>query len=149
MYSLALMTYDAPYGIVLSSSSTPTEIANHSKSMKSLWTIHRLVLTTFKDIDPLAYNKENYDQYGMFFELMRVIPGGNELVMDVVGRIPRTTGVCLPNICSAVLCSALLCSALLCSALLCSAAQYRVVSCHKATLPYPTLSHPKLLAFPL
>ena len=113
MYSLALMTYDAPYGIVLSSSSTPTEIANHSKSMKSLWTIHRLVLTTFKDIDPLAYNKENYDQYGMFFELMRVIPGGNELVMDVVGRIPRTTGVCLPNICSAVLCSALLCSALL------------------------------------
>lgn len=108
MYSLALMTYDAPYGFVLSSSSTPTEIANHSKSMKSLWTIHRLVLTTFKDIDPLAYNKENYDQYGMFFELMRVIPGGNELVMDVVGRIPRTTGVCLPNVCSALLCPVLL-----------------------------------------
>ena len=122
MYSLALMTYDAPYGVVLSSSSTPTEIANHSKSMKSLWTIHRLVLTTFKDIDPLAYNKENYDQYGMFFELMRVIPGGNELVMNVVGRIPRTTGVfAIYLFCSALLCSALLCSALLCSALLCSA----------------------------
>ena len=93
MYSLALMTYDAPYGLVPPSSSTPAEIASHSKSMKSLWTIHRLVLNTFKDIDPLAYNKENYDQYGMFFELMRVIPGGDELVMDVVGKIPRTTGV--------------------------------------------------------
>ena len=99
MYSLALMTYDAPYGLVPSSTSTPADIVNHTKSMKSLWTIHRLVLNTFKDIDPLAYNKENYDQYGMFFELMRVIPGGAELVMDVVGKIPRTTGVwrtCIP-----------------------------------------------------
>jgi hypothetical protein len=92
MYSLALMTYDAPYGSVPSPTSTPAELANHTKSMKALWTIHRLVLNTFKDIDPLAYNKENYDQYGMFFELMRVIPGGDELVMEVVGKIPRTTG---------------------------------------------------------
>lgn len=98
MYSLALMTYDAPYGLVPSPTSTPAELANHTKSMKALWTIHRLVLNTFKDIDPLAYNKENYDQYGMFFELMRVIPGGNELVMDVVGKIPRTTGQCRTRI---------------------------------------------------
>ena len=63
--------------------------------MDALWHIHRLVLMNFKDIDPADYNKENYDQYGMFFEMMRVIPDGNDLVMNVLGKIPRTTGTFL------------------------------------------------------
>ena len=92
MYSLALMTYDAPYGITPSYIKTRAQLKDHQTSMSALWNIHRLVLDNFKDIDPDDYNKENYDQYGMFYELMRVIPGGDDLVMEVVGRLPRTTG---------------------------------------------------------
>ena len=92
MYSLALMTYDAPYGVTPSYIKTRAQLKEHQVSMDALWHIHKLVLQNFKDINPEDYNKENYDQYGMFYEMMRVIPGGNDLVMDVLGRIPRTTG---------------------------------------------------------
>ena len=88
MYSLALMTYDAPYADYQRDSN------NNSESMTALWAIHRMMLENFATIDPAAYNKENFDQYGMYFEMMRVIPGGNELVMEVVHRLPRTTGTC-------------------------------------------------------
>lgn len=88
MYSLALMTFDAPYGVHADDDTV------ESKSLAALWAIHRLMLNNFSEIDPADYNKENYDQYGMYFEMMRVIPGGNELVMEAVGRVPRTTGQC-------------------------------------------------------
>ena len=86
------MTYDAPYGVTPSYIKTRAQLKEHQVSMDALWHIHKLVLQNFKDINPEDYNKENYDQYGMFYEMMRVIPGGNDLVMDVLGRIPRTTG---------------------------------------------------------
>lgn len=92
MYSLALMVYDAPYGGPPSSIQTPEGLRNYERSMDALWEIHRLVLNNFKFVDPTSYDRENYDQHGMYFELMRVIPGGNEVVMDIVGRLPRTTG---------------------------------------------------------
>ena len=92
MYSLALMTYDAPYGVTPNTIKTRAQLKDHQTSMDALWGIHRMVLMNFKEINPLDYNKENYDQYGMFFEMMRVVPGGNALVMDVLNRIPRTTG---------------------------------------------------------
>ena len=95
MYSLALMTYDAPYGITPPFIKTRAQLKDHQISMEALWHIHRLVLENFKDINPADYNKENYDQYGMFFEMMRVIPDGNDLVMNVLGKIPRTTGTIL------------------------------------------------------
>ena len=95
MYSLALMTYDAPYGITPPFIKTRAQLKDHQTSMEALWHIHRLVLENFKDINPADYNKENYDQYGMFFEMMRVIPDGNDLVMNVLGKIPRTTGTIL------------------------------------------------------
>jgi hypothetical protein len=97
MYSLALMTYDAPYGRFPppKSISDPqiSGLSDAQMSMNYLWDIHRMVIENFKDIDKDVYSKENYDQYGMYYEMMRVAPGGNELVFDILGTIPRPTGI--------------------------------------------------------
>merc|ERR1711991_166153 len=59
-----------------------------------LWKFHDIILNAFARIPVTDYCKENYDQFAMYFELMRVVRGGNELVYRVLGRVPRTTGPC-------------------------------------------------------
>jgi hypothetical protein len=96
MYSLALMAYDAPYGQYPYDPSFDPQISGLSDtqiSMNYLWDIHRIVIENFKGIDKSEYSKENYDQYGMYFEMMRVAPGGNQLVFNILGTVPRPTGI--------------------------------------------------------
>lgn len=67
---------------------------NTLSSNELLWKLHEAVLKVFSRINVDEYCKENYDQFAMYFEMMRTIEGGNELVEKVLGRIPRTSGPC-------------------------------------------------------
>ena len=56
--------------------------------------ISSVILSAYRRIPVSEYCKENYDQFAMYFELMRVLQGGNDLVYSTLGRIPRTSGPC-------------------------------------------------------
>jgi hypothetical protein len=90
MYSIALSTFDVPFV----SPSSKSKKAKMSPQQSQLWSAYRVLLETFKQLDPADYSVENYDQYGMFFQLLKAIPGGKELVVDVLGYFPKLSGPC-------------------------------------------------------
>lgn len=60
--------------------------------LKNIWKIHEILIRLFKKTGPELFEKENFDQFAIYFELMRVVPKGSELVMDILGYHPRTSG---------------------------------------------------------
>ena len=53
--------------------------------MQSLMGINEAVLRRFKAVDVSEFNFENYDQFAMYFEIMRIFPEGQKLVASVYG----------------------------------------------------------------
>ena len=95
MYSLAILTFDGEYSKDFDEvyhNRDFDENNDNEKNMYYLWQIHRFVLESFKKQSPSLYCKENYDQFGIYFELMRAIPNGSKLVNDILGYSPRLTG---------------------------------------------------------
>jgi hypothetical protein len=73
MYSLAIMTFDAIYELDID-----TELS--SAGSQALWDIHAVALSAFAKIPKSEYEKENYDQFAMYFEFLDAIPGGRSLM---------------------------------------------------------------------
>lgn len=44
--------------------------------------LHKSVLRRYFQTSCTQFGRENYDQFSMYFELMQVIPGGKELVLQ-------------------------------------------------------------------
>jgi len=84
MYSLAIMTFDAAY--------KPLE--DTSPAAQALWGIHRTAVGAFTRIPASTYEKENFDQFAMYFELLGVIPGGRALLKSVTGADQVITLTC-------------------------------------------------------
>ncbi len=82
MYSAALLTFDADYSDLTTADG------------KLLYRLHKILLQTFSRTDYMNCEKENYDQYGIYFELLEVIPIGLPLIEKVLGAAPRLTGPC-------------------------------------------------------
>ena len=78
--------------LISSSGSSSSSGGGSSRNSKlspeeRLWSFHRTILSAYARIPATDYCKENYDQFAMYFELMRVVEGGNDLVMEVLGRV--------------------------------------------------------------
>jgi hypothetical protein len=91
MYSLAFLTFDANY-----SQSRSIKIDNNSSeaeiSMALLWECHEIILRRYEYLSNKEFDKENFDQFGIYFEMMRSMPNGAALVFEICGCIPRITG---------------------------------------------------------
>lgn len=60
--------------------------------LQNIWNIHEILIKLFKQTNPELFEKENFDQFAIYFELMRAVPKGTKLVMDILGYQPRTSG---------------------------------------------------------
>ena len=78
----------------ISTTTTTTNTISDEKELrlKNIWKIHEILIRLFKKTGPELFEKENFDQFAIYFELMRVVPKGSELVMDILGYHPRTSG---------------------------------------------------------
>lgn len=93
MYSLALMTFDSPYTqttmdeflLLENTSMNKLDLDSNNPTM-ILLNMHKVLISEFCRLDPALYSKENYDQFAMYFEMMRVIPGGTKLVDAVLSQ---------------------------------------------------------------
>jgi len=93
MYSLALMTFDFDYNVEVVAGAGATQAESlYEQRLRSLWCIHRSVLEAFKNAPPDMFEKENYDQFAIYFELMRSIPVGQQMVLEMFGESPRPSG---------------------------------------------------------
>jgi hypothetical protein len=88
---MAILTFDTDYSKDFEPINSSNE-RDESNSNALLWEIHRLLLENLKNQNHDMFNMEEYDQFGIYFELMRVIPKGSELVNEIFGRSPRLTG---------------------------------------------------------
>ena len=114
MYSLALMTFDfysaeelvgtendlttnkitAGRGFNTAAENINTlETGDAAQRRKSLWRIHEAVLAAFKvKQQTMEFLQENYDQFAIYFELMRVLKYGVPLVERKFGKQPKLSG---------------------------------------------------------
>jgi hypothetical protein len=93
MYSLALLTFDADSSAF--ASAVDEQINGslpHTQSENILLNVHSALLKLFVELDQATYYKENFDQFGVYFAFMRAWPGGEKLVLSLLGEIPSTTG---------------------------------------------------------
>jgi hypothetical protein len=98
MYSLALLSFDAheQSELILNGCDPDGRSANVEQGggerVESIWRIHEAMLRAYLQKDPQTYTRENYDQLAVYFELMRVLKRGQDLVKQVCGRMPRMSG---------------------------------------------------------
>lgn len=97
MYSLALLSFDSysPEDIVAAGIAIGEGAGsdkNDKERREALWRIHEAVLHAFLRKDPAQYQRENYDQFAVYFELLRVLKGGQGLVTRLCGRPPQPSG---------------------------------------------------------
>jgi len=59
---------------------------------QNIWNIHEILIRLFQQTSSELFEKENFDQFAIYFELMRAVPKGTKLVMDILGYEPRTSG---------------------------------------------------------
>ena len=50
------------------------------------------MLQAYSKVDSSQIKGENYDQFAIFLELMKSIDHGEDLVMRILGRMPRISG---------------------------------------------------------
>jgi hypothetical protein len=98
MYSLALLSFDAHEqselivnGCDPDSRSASVEQGGGER-VELIWRIHEAMLRAYLQKDPQTYTRENYDQLAVYFELMRVLQRGQNVVKQVCGRVPRMSG---------------------------------------------------------
>jgi hypothetical protein len=60
--------------------------------LQNIWNIHEILIRLFQQTSSELFEKENFDQFAIYFELMRAVPKGTKLVMDILGYEPRTSG---------------------------------------------------------
>lgn len=96
MYSFALLTFDADYSVFskLALKKLKTKKVHEQLSSDIFWNVHRKALERFMEVNLLQLERENFDQFSGYFELMRVIPGGEEFVVSMLGYFPRISGPC-------------------------------------------------------
>jgi hypothetical protein len=99
MYSLVVLTFEADYSDFsymvekrLKSKRGGGATALGTTSM--LFNMHTKLLMRFKELQYSEFDKENYDQFAVYFAFMEVIPRGNDLITAIVGHVPRTSGPC-------------------------------------------------------
>lgn len=111
MYSLALLSFDfhekdeiiippeamPSAGVAVSwtgKSVTNAPPTNNDARLESLWRIHEAVQRAYLRQAPAQFVRENYDQFAIYFELMRVLHRGQALVARVFGadNAPRPSG---------------------------------------------------------
>lgn len=106
MYSIAILTFDFDYSLLSYEdginnpdySITTFLKKNTSKKEEDkmklalLWRIHKILIETFISIDKATYEMENYDQFAIYFEFLKVAPGGKELVNEIIGYMPCPSG---------------------------------------------------------
>jgi hypothetical protein len=99
MYALAFMTFDEDFESYqqFMRHSNSRELSsgliseNHMK-IHLLWQIHRYLLDRFSKIHSNEYGQENYDQFAIYFDTLSCIPGGKELLLETLGKIPQISG---------------------------------------------------------
>lgn len=87
MYSLVLMTFD-----FLPDEQGQEQNLDQQQRMHSLWNIHDAVVSAYKAIDPRTFEREHYDQFAIYFELMRILPRGRALILSQFPDIPIPSG---------------------------------------------------------
>jgi len=102
MYAMPIFTFDAAI-------TAPTEKGTRkgkrsSKSVAAdseekpvepsefLWRINEMLLHRYKSIDSQGMLPESYDCFAIYFEFMRSSPHTRQLVLDILGYIPDTSG---------------------------------------------------------
>jgi len=71
---------------------TTTIVDEKDLRLQNIWNIHIILMKLFKQSNQTLFEKENFDQFAIYFELMRAVPKGSELVMEIIGYHPRTSG---------------------------------------------------------
>lgn len=111
MYSFAIMTFDTIAEDIRDENGEPLprKLARSSKRkresgkavttsnekdlrLQNTWNIHEILLECFKNSVKTSFEKENFDQFAIYFELMRVVPKGRELVQKIIGEHPSPSG---------------------------------------------------------
>lgn len=117
MYSLALLTFDSDFSVSYSDlgryreqrirkrkrlldgnvqetlhDDLPELTDEEYTSAVTLWSLHVSTLKAFREIDPTSYEKENYAQFAIYFEMMQAIPNCKQLVIDMLGYVPVLSG---------------------------------------------------------
>lgn len=87
MYSLALLSFDFH-----PTSATGIATPDYDQRLHSLWAIHDAVVKAYKAVDPLLVEREHYDQFAIYFELMRTSPRGTTLILSIFPDIPLPSG---------------------------------------------------------
>ena len=82
MYALALLTFDFD----------ATLDGNKKEHEEVLWIIHNAVVRAYRDADPTLFATEHFDQFAIYFEMMKTLPRGKQLVEQVLGCIPNSSG---------------------------------------------------------
>lgn len=77
---------------ITTSSSSNTIVAEKELRLQNIWNIHEILIRLFKQTSSELFEKENFDQFAIYFELMRAVPKGTKIVMDILGYEPRTSG---------------------------------------------------------
>lgn len=75
-----------------SSTTSNTVVDEKELRLQNIWNIHEILIRLFQQTSSELFEKENFDQFAIYFELMRAVPKGTKLVMDILGYEPRTSG---------------------------------------------------------
>ena len=75
-----------------SASSSNIIVDEKELRLQNIWNIHEILIRLFQQTSSELFEKENFDQFAIYFELMRAVPKGTKLVMDILGHEPRTSG---------------------------------------------------------
>ena len=84
------MSFDAED--ILEVFSRPKPESPSSDAIVSLRRIFVKCIERFKLIEGLELDRENYDQFAVFFTLIEALPNGKEQVESILGYLPRISG---------------------------------------------------------
>jgi hypothetical protein len=74
-------------------SPSPTAASqDHETRRRALWNIHEAVQQAYAAKDESQFVRENYDQFAIYFELMRMLKEGNALTKRIFQVPPRPSG---------------------------------------------------------
>lgn len=80
------MTFDAD-GILKVFSEDPL-----SDAIESLRRMYVKCIQRYKPVEGMELDRENYDQFAVFFALMETLPLGKERIESILGHIPQISG---------------------------------------------------------
>ena len=104
MYAMPIFTFDAAITAPAAEKDAHKGKQRSSKSVveeseekplepsEFLWRINEMLLHRYKSIDSQRLLPESFDCFAIYFEFMRSSPHTRQLVIDILGHIPDTSG---------------------------------------------------------